>query len=554
MSMVSRRGRGWARARAFCLAAGSYAVLFCLLREEPYAVALGVLPVASVAVVYGLRWGLAAAAAFFFGGGLLFAAFGHPAADALWRSAGVGNGVLLAGTGLGVGYLNAVVRSGERAVAMRDRVEAEIGRVIGSSLDIDEVYGPFAEQVRKLVRFDRISIALVDSDGDAFTDAYVLDEEMPGWRQGEVHRLSGTVVGRIAGNRSPVVMGDSPAAGSSGGGAGFPARFPSMAGVPLAWKGSVIGVLTLRSTVPNAYSGADVALLSRVASQISPAIENAGLHSRALEMVMERELLAEMSRAATVGVGTDELARRFLEMVGRRVKFDHAVVRMLDASTGRESSRVAVGAAGGEVPAGDRLDEVSARVLAFRTEVMDSGTGGEWGAWASVTLPLLSDREVIGVVSVLRRGGEGFRKEEEVFVKQAAAQIGPALDNARLIGERQGFAAIVEAHGDAILSADADGFIRYVNPAGLDILGEGRCPDVLGRHWREFFTAEDVRVMEGEGVPLARQRGSWRGRARLVGGDGDLRPVDVCVAVHRDRGGAVLGVSLSMRGGAAASS
>jgi len=549
-------GSRWSRARVGVvgLAFGAYAVLFWLLRAEPGAGAVGVLPVATVALLFGLWWGAAAAAWFFLLGGLLSAAFGHPVADALWGWPGAVSAGLLAGAGVGAGVLSRGVWESGGAAAARERVEAEIGRVIGSSLDIDEVYGPFAEQVGKLVRFERISIALVDVGADVFTDAYVLDEEMPGWRQGEVHRLSGTMVGRIARAGAPIVIGGRPADESAGGspgeGSGFPGRFPSMAGVPLVWQGRVIGVLALRSRVRNAYGDGDVALLSRLASQISPAIENARLHSRALEMVAERELLAEISRAATVGVGTDELAERFLEMVGRRVPFDHAVVRVLDAATGRESSRVTAGGAGGEVPDGGRLDEATARVLAFRMEVVETGVPG---GWSSVTLPLVSDREVVGVASVLRRCEEGFGEEEVAFARLAAVQVGPALDNARLIGERHGLAAIVEAHGDAICSSDADGFVRYVNPAGLEMLGGGGDADVVGRHWRELFAAEDVRALEEEGLPQARQRGWWRGRVQVLAGGGPV-PVDVCVTVHRDRGGRVLGVSFSMRGDAAACS
>ena len=50
---------------------------------------------------------------------------------------------------------------------------AEIGRVIGSTLDIDEVYERFAVEARKLIPFDRLSVNLINPDGKSFTNAYV---------------------------------------------------------------------------------------------------------------------------------------------------------------------------------------------------------------------------------------------------------------------------------------------------------------------------------------------------------------------------------------------
>ncbi len=48
---------------------------------------------------------------------------------------------------------------------------AEIGRIINSSLDIEEVYERFAEAVNKLISFDRISINLINSQDNTTTIA-----------------------------------------------------------------------------------------------------------------------------------------------------------------------------------------------------------------------------------------------------------------------------------------------------------------------------------------------------------------------------------------------
>ena len=49
----------------------------------------------------------------------------------------------------------------QRRQSKEQEVLAEIGRIISSSLDIEEVYDAFAEQVRELISFDRLIINII---------------------------------------------------------------------------------------------------------------------------------------------------------------------------------------------------------------------------------------------------------------------------------------------------------------------------------------------------------------------------------------------------------
>ena len=63
-----------------------------------------------------------------------------------------------------------------RLLAQEHEFLGEIGRIISSSLDMDEVYAGFGEKLRSLVQFDRLAISLVNLDDNTFTNAYVLGE------------------------------------------------------------------------------------------------------------------------------------------------------------------------------------------------------------------------------------------------------------------------------------------------------------------------------------------------------------------------------------------
>ena len=96
-----------------------------------------------------------------------------------------------------------------RMLAQENALLGEIGRIISSSLEIDDVYAGFAEQLRTLIHFDRLAISLVNLDDNTFANAYVLGDAVPGRQQGEVADLEGTVTNEaVISRRARVIQGD----------------------------------------------------------------------------------------------------------------------------------------------------------------------------------------------------------------------------------------------------------------------------------------------------------------------------------------------------------
>jgi len=189
-------------------------------------------------------------------------------------------------------------------------VMAEIGRIISSTLNINEVYERFAEEARKLIPFDRIMINLIDLKNNASTTAYIAGIDVPGRRAGDITSMAGTVTKEVIRTRSRLLIQvdndniDEVARR-------FPSLLPtfqtglrSLIFVPLISKDQVIGVLSLRATKPNAYTETDLRLTERVGNQIAGAIANAQLfieHKRAEE---EREKLIHQLQDALTKVKT----------------------------------------------------------------------------------------------------------------------------------------------------------------------------------------------------------------------------------------------------------
>ena len=201
---------------------------------------------------------------------------------------------------------------------------AEIGQIISSSLDIKMVYERFAEEVRKVIPFDRISITSVDIQDGTLTHPYVSGVVIPGWGPGEVQPLPGSATEMIMQRRSGLLIGEGNAEEMidrfPGLGIGFSGELRSMVEVPLISNNEANGTLQFRSSSPNAYSERDLALAERVGAQIAGAIANAKLYAerdRAEEALRESERRVREHATAAVRAHEEERQWAALEVHDR---------------------------------------------------------------------------------------------------------------------------------------------------------------------------------------------------------------------------------------------
>jgi PAS domain S-box-containing protein len=161
-------------------------------------------------------------------------------------------------------------------------VVAEIGRVIGSTLDIDEVYERFATEARKLIPFDRLTINLNNHEQNTVTVVYVFGSNILGRNPGDSFPLQGSVNETLERTRRGMLLhltnidefkGQYIHLMST-----FQAGIRSFMGVPLISRDKVIGVLHFRSKEPNIYKEQDLHLAERIGAQIAGAIANAKLY------------------------------------------------------------------------------------------------------------------------------------------------------------------------------------------------------------------------------------------------------------------------------------
>ncbi len=102
----------------------------------------------------------------------------------------------------------ALRRSEEAAtkLAEENAALAEIGRIVGSSLDIDEVYERFAEQTERLIPFDRIVVTALDRSTGDITSSYVKGVGLPVVEDDKTLIMAGTLTATVLRTKSGMIL------------------------------------------------------------------------------------------------------------------------------------------------------------------------------------------------------------------------------------------------------------------------------------------------------------------------------------------------------------
>ena len=339
---------------------------------------------------------------------------------------------------------------------------ATIGRIISSTLDIDEIYKRFDEELRKLFSFDRISIMTADLGADTLTRAYIAGTDVPGWSAGGVFSLSESDnEPAIRAKKGHLLEWDSEGLAPWERRAKALAREAGLRSgmmVPLISNDQVIGTFNLRSK--------ELELAERVGAQVAGAIANAQLHANLRRESDERVALAEIGRVVGSTLGIEEIYPRVETELAKLIDFDHFSVNLVDDERDMttvlycadrevtDRQRGATFGAAGSV--------VGAAAKTGRTVVVEDAVADEEelrirfpnmvpkdGLRSFMCVPLISLGQTIGALIMRSERVCAYGEREVDLVERVGALIAGAIVNARLAAGLDARSAALDRLGEA---------------------------------------------------------------------------------------------------------
>ena len=245
----------------------------------------------------------------------------------------------------------------------------------------------------------------------------------------------------------------------------------SIAGLPLIVRDRLLGVLYLHSKRPGVFRN-QLSMLTSLANQIAIAVENARLYTAERHRSAHQEALNTIIAAAAA---TYDLAN-FLE-----VALEHTLYALgLEAGVIWVGKDIAVRGwkdmekihrMGQQQHAGMKLPHVIAVddwqcATAPHQPIAASMTG--LGIRASITVPILSDEQPIGGLSVVDFQPRFWAAEEIALAEAVGRQLGGVAERLRLLAQVQEQAQqvrqIIDAVPEGVLLVGANGQVLSANP------------------------------------------------------------------------------------------
>jgi signal transduction histidine kinase len=310
--------------------------------------------------------------------------------------------------------------SQERAAVDQERRLAalfDVSKLIGSSLDLQEVLSQTMDAIIQLTEAERGFLMLLEDSGDLEIKAArnlaqeTLDEDE--------FKISRSVIRTVAETGEQVVTTN----------ASEDPRFANQASVmmhnlrsiqcvPLRARGKIIGVIYVDNRIhAGVFDEGDLQLLSAFANQAAVAIENARLFTLTdaalAARVNELSIMQEIDRQLNETLDFSKVMNLTLDWAVRVTHASNGVIGLIDL----EDTNTQIVAQHGDTPAG------ATALLAGGQAPNDGGT---------FTVPIQREGRVIGVIGLDHTEGKPFNDEAQQFLNRLADHAAIAIENARL--------------------------------------------------------------------------------------------------------------------------
>lgn len=338
----------------------------------------------------------------------------------------------------------------EREAAQRAQQLAtlnEIAAAINANLDLHATLCAIATELRKLVDFDRVSVALLEEDGQHFRFFSLASQEDLPYHEGKLIRRDQTTLGRVVEERRPFIMGDLIHCLD-----GFPADkeitsegIRSHICLPLEAQDRVLGTFNLCSRKVGAYSEEDQALLQEVAGHLAIAVRNVRLFEIEQRRARLFALIHQVSSTALGELSVDSLLRDIAQAIHQCFNYYDVAIFLIDPVT-PELYVVAHAGAYERYMGQNYRQSLDLGILGYvartgrtywandvkQDPLYLEAFPEEFQTRSELASPIFVGGKIRGVLDVQSQQENAFDEESVIAMEALCAQIAQALEKAEL--------------------------------------------------------------------------------------------------------------------------
>ncbi|RPJ26457.1 MAG: GAF domain-containing protein, partial [Chloroflexi bacterium] len=393
---------------------------------------------------------------------------------------------------------------------------------LASKLDFQVIIELVGDKIRDIFDAQAINITQYDADQDLFSSLYTMER---GVRHFYEPMAPGPIFRHIVETRESMLF-KTIAEMNSVGAITVPGTESSKSGiyVPLVQGKELMGVIALENVDrENAFTEADLRLLTTLANSMSVALENARLFDETQRLLEETEQRA--AELAIINSVQEGLARKLdlqeiVDLVGEKIgeifAADTVSVGMYDAEHDSVFNTYYVDR-GQRIPIAEGpaprpsltaivIDTHEPLLVGTSEEMMKLGAvrisreGEEKDRnEAYLGVPILANKRAIGAVSVQSYKQHAFDQSDLRLLQTLANSMSVALENARLFDETQRLLKVTEERNAELAVINS---VQQALAAELDLQG---IYDAVGDKIRDIFDAQTVIIgtldhVKGKGI------------------------------------------------------
>ena len=341
--------------------------------------------------------------------------------------------------------------------AQRLAILNEIGREISMLSDLPSLMENIYRQVHKALYADLFFIGLYDSAKNELTFPIMYDDERM-WEQAPGKVTAGTFSGKTILTKQPLLINEW--SDSVREGEALPTIVGDTAKVtkslmftPMLFGKETIGVISVQSYKPNAYTEDDLNLLLGIANQVAIAIQNTRLLEETKQNAQSLLTLNEIGRTVSELTSLSSLLEGIYEQAKKTISLDAFYVGLYEMNSNEivfpimyddgkryepSKSPVNEGTSLSHLRQGGQAILINRTAEELAPANSENMLGNTSRASASLMIaPLTTGNKVIGVISAQSYAVNAYNERDLNLLTGIANQVAVAIQNTRLLEETQ---------------------------------------------------------------------------------------------------------------------